>query len=80
MAEDIVDRDVTDPWQEICDLRDEIVRLRAEVERLRADRDDIDAIHYPVPSGKHDEVCNHCIGFWPCTTHLLLHPEEARRG
>lgn len=59
---------------------DEIERLQAEVERLRAEREDIDAIHYPVPSGKHDEVCNHCIGFWPCTTHLLLHPEEARRG
>jgi hypothetical protein len=28
VADDIVAREVTDPWQEICDLRDEIERLR----------------------------------------------------
>jgi len=37
--------------------------------------DAIDALHHPVPSGKGDEVCNDCAFFWPCRTHLLLHPE-----
>lgn len=31
MTDDIVTRDVIDPWQEICDLRDEIERLRAQI-------------------------------------------------
>lgn len=33
-SQDMVTRDVTDPWQEICDLRDEIERLQAEVRML----------------------------------------------
>lgn len=36
MADDIVTRDVTDPWQEIRDLRDEIERLRTELDLHRA--------------------------------------------
>lgn len=35
MADDIVTRDVTDPWQEICKLRDEIKRLRAQLASLQ---------------------------------------------
>ncbi len=35
----------------------------------------IDTLHQPVRSGKGDEVCNDCACFWPCQTHLLLHPE-----
>jgi len=38
--------------------------------------DAINALHHPVPSGKGDEVCTACASFWPCRTHLLLHPEE----
>lgn len=34
-SQDMVTRDVTDPWQEICDLRDEIERLQAELRDLR---------------------------------------------
>ncbi len=42
--------------------------------------DAINALHHPVPSDKGDEVCNDCGQAWPCQTHRLLHPEEARRG
>ena len=51
--------------------------LRAEVERLRAEHDAIDALHQPI--GKPAACCT-CWKAWPCRTHLLLHPEEVRRG
>jgi hypothetical protein len=35
----------------------------------------IDALHQPVPFGKGNEACDECVCFWPCDTHLLLHPE-----
>lgn len=52
-------------------------QLAIEVQRLRAEREAIDALHQPVTSGEDDEVCDECVFFWPCRTHVLLHPEEA---
>lgn len=39
-SDDIVTRDVTDPWQEICDLRDEIERLRGLLDQEQQRRRD----------------------------------------
>ena len=47
-----------------------------EIERLRAERDAIDALHQPIIVG----ACRQCNCTWPCQTHVLLHPKEARRG
>ena len=45
--------------------------------------DAIDALHQPIPNPYDDSepnsLCGHCLHQWPCQTHRLLHPEEARR-
>lgn len=76
MSDDVVTRlrefhpDVDDyPGYEAAD---EIVRLRAVL-------DAIDALHTSYEDGT-EQVCHECYGLWPCRTHSLLHPEEARRG
>ena len=48
------------------------------VTRLRAVLNAIDALHHPITD--HDDgfmpitVCRCCVGYWPCPTHLLIHP------
>jgi hypothetical protein len=49
------------------------------IERLQAERKAIDALHQPDAAPEHDPQCIACHRFWPCPTHLTLHPEEARR-
>ena len=56
-----------------------------EIKRLRAERDDVEALHQRKlivyrPNDDHDVICNECDKPWPCRTHVLLHPEESRRG
>jgi len=44
--------------------------------------DAIDALHQPIPNpydSTPNSLCGHCLHQWPCQTHRLLHPEEARR-
>jgi len=53
-----------------------------EIERLRAVLDAIDALHQPIDNPYDSEpnsLCGHCLHQWPCKTHRMLHPEEARR-
>lgn len=71
---------------EIVDLRIErdalLVRLDelvAEVMRLRAERNVIDGLHQPDVAPEYDPQCLACRCFWPCRTHLLLHPKGGRR-
>lgn len=45
-----------------------------EIERLRAAIDAVDDLHSPLA---HD-TCLACGHDWPCPTHQLIHPEEAR--
>lgn len=55
----------------------------AEIVRLRAVLDAIDALHQPNwhdNSGRNPKWCDTCDEVWPCDTHLLIHPQEARRG
>ena len=40
--------------------------------------DAIDALHQPEHSISGTYCCL-CIELWPCETHVLLHPKEARR-
>ncbi len=47
----------------------------AEIERLQAVLDAIDALHQPDAAPEHDPQCTACRRFWPCRTHVLLHPE-----
>jgi hypothetical protein len=57
-------------------------RVADEIERLRAVLDAIDALHQPIDNPYDSEpnsLCGHCLHQWPCETHRLLHPEEARR-
>ena len=45
--------------------------------------DAIDALHQPDPdyySPRDRQMCLNCDLEWPCPTHELLHPKEARRG
>lgn len=49
----------------------------AEIERLQAIVTTVDDLHSPRLA--HD-TCLACDHNWPCPTHLLIHPEEARRG
>lgn len=47
--------------------------------------DAIEVLHQPRvivyrPNDDHDIICRECDKPWPCETHRLLHPEEARRG
>jgi hypothetical protein len=56
-------------WDATADAADEIERFRAEL-------DAIDALHQPIILG----ACRQCNCMWPCQTHVLLHPEEARHG
>lgn len=81
MAEDIVTQLewLHSEFYDVDSVTSIVELAKAEIERLRAERDAIDTLHHPVPSGKDDEVCNNCGCFWPCTTHSLLHPKEARR-
>jgi len=54
-----------------------------EIERLRAVLDAIDAIHQSfIDPETGMTFCDECntIDLWPCATHTLLHPKEARRG
>lgn len=57
-------------------LAREVLRRQAQIDKLQAERDAIDALHQPIgkPAG-----CGACWKRWPCQTHVLLHPEEARR-
>ena len=48
-----------------------------EIERLQAIVATVDDLHSPRLA--HD-TCLACDHNWPCPTHLLIHPEEARRG
>ena len=44
--------------------------------------DAIDALHQPIDNpydSTPNSLCGHCLHQWPCQTHRLLHPEEARR-
>ena len=82
-----------DQYCEIERLRAEIGRLRAElrteraeVERLRAVLATIDNAHEPQVDTDLDSLtmgglfCTEDDEPWPCRTHLLLHPKEARRA
>lgn len=51
--------------------------LQAEIERLRAIVTSVNDLHSLRLA--HD-TCLACDHNWPCPTHLLIHPEEARRG
>lgn len=51
--------------------------MRDEIERLQAIVAIVDDLHSPRLA--HD-TCLACYRDWPCPTHLLIHPEEARRG
>ena len=45
--------------------------------------DAIDALHQPIANpfdSEPNSLCGHCLHQWPCETHVLLHPKEARRG
>ena len=48
-----------------------------EIERLQAIVATVDDLHSCRLA--HD-TCLACYRDWPCPTHLLIHPEEARRG
>lgn len=76
MADDIVTRlycSYADPPCESCTF----CAARAEIERLQAIVTTVDDLHSPRLA--HD-TCLACDHNWPCPTHLLIHPEEARRG
>jgi hypothetical protein len=52
-----------------------------EIERLQAVLSAIDAEHCSTEEveGFSGTFCAACDDWWPCATHRLLHPEEARR-
>ena len=87
MADDIVTRDVTDPWKEICELRDEIERLREERDTARAEAsmkgyqldDALDKIERLRAAG--DALAKSLAEFHdPFDELRLLAWQEARRG
>jgi hypothetical protein len=58
----------------VASLRGALARYEAAVRRRQEKLDAIDALHQP-----HlyiDGVCRECDNYWPCDTHLLLHPED----
>ncbi len=59
-------------------LAREVLRRQAQIDKLQAERDAVDALHQPEHSISGTYCCL-CIELWPCETHVLLHPEEARR-
>lgn len=60
-------------WQIGCKFHE---GMEYGIERLRAVLATVDALHSPLA---HD-TCLACGHDWPCPTHQLIHPEEARRG
>ena len=61
----------------VLSMVERITELEAEIERLQAIVTTVDDLHSPRLA--HD-TCLACDCNWPCPTHLLIHPEEARRG
>ena len=60
----------------LSEAADAIEARDTEIGWLRAECDAIDALHQPI--GKPAACCT-CWKAWPCRTHLLLHPKEARK-
>jgi len=64
------------------ELRSDNLILQQEVERRRAVHAAIAALHQPISNpydGEPNSLCGDDLQQWPCATHCLLHPEEARR-
>lgn len=67
------------------ELRSEVLALKQEVERLCSVLAIIDNAHEPQVDTDLDSLtmgglfCTEDDEPWPCRTHLLLHPKEARR-
>lgn len=80
MADDIMTRlrnIINFPPDVDIDWRDAVADALDEIERLQAIVTTVDDLHSPRLA--HD-TCLACDHNWPCPTHLLIHPEEARRG